>query len=177
MILSVSNISKTYDKKEVLRDVSFHIEEHEKCAVTGINGAGKSTLLKIIAGVEEPDSGTVSISRDKKLSYLEQNPSENSEKTIYEEVLSTKSELINKEKRLRELEERIAELSASDRDEDLSPVLSEYERLSFEFKEEGGYAIESNITGVLKGLGFDESDFSKQPENNACPFKTPFVKA
>lgn len=162
MILSVSNISKTYDKKEVLRDVSFHIEEHEKCAVTGINGAGKSTLLKIIAGAEDPDSGTVSISRDKKLSYLEQNPSENSEKTIYEEVLSTKSELINKEKRLRELEERIAELSASDRDEDLSPVLSEYERLSFEFKEEGGYAIESNITGVLKGLGFDESDFSKQ---------------
>ena len=164
MILQVSNVSKTYDKNEVLKNVSFHIEEHEKCAITGINGAGKSTLLKIIAGEEEPDTGSVSISRNIKLSYLEQNPSENSEKTIYDEVLDTKSELLKKEEELRRLEESIAARSAgnNERDEELDSLLESYERLSYEFREEGGYAVSSNITGVLKGLGFSEEDFGRR---------------
>ena len=160
MILQVSNVSKTYDKQEVLKDISFHIEEHEKCAITGINGAGKSTLLKIIAGVEEPDSGIVTLSRDKSLAYLEQNPSENSEKTIYEEVLEVKADLVKKEAELRRLENEISELSGDE--EKLAAVLDRYEKLSFEFRQADGYALSSNITGVLKGLGFDEKDFDKK---------------
>ena len=160
MILQVSNISKTYDKQEVLKDISFHIEEHEKCAITGINGAGKSTLLKIIAGVEEPDSGIVTLSKDKSQAYLEQNPSENSEKTIYEEVLEVKADLVKKEAELRRLENEISELSGDE--EKLAAVLDRYEKLSFEFREADGYALSSNITGVLKGLGFDEKDFDKK---------------
>ena len=95
MILAVNNLSKTYDGKDILKGISFHIEAHDKLAVTGINGAGKSTLLKQIIGEESPDSGSITIPKDARIGYLSQNMDADSEKSIYDEVISIKHGFID----------------------------------------------------------------------------------
>jgi ATP-binding cassette subfamily F protein 3 len=83
MILSCQNITKSYVGKDILKSVNFHLEKNDKCAIVGINGAGKTTLLKIILGIEEPDSGVVSIARDIRIGYLSQNQDTELDNTIY----------------------------------------------------------------------------------------------
>ena len=104
MILSCSNISKSFGSDTILENVSFHIEEHEKAAVVGINGAGKSTLLKIIIGELPADSGEVVVSKGKTIGYLAQHQDLESSRTIYEEVLEIKRPIIQMEERIRQLE-------------------------------------------------------------------------
>lgn len=157
MILSCSNIAKTFGGNGVLENVSFHIEEHEKAAIVGINGAGKSTLLKIIVGQLAPDEGEVVIAKGKTLGYLAQHQELESSRTIYQEVLEIKRPIIQMEERIRELELLMKSASG----QSLETLLSEYSRLNHQFELENGYAYQSEITGVLKGLGFTEEEFSK----------------
>lgn len=157
MILSCSNIAKTFGGNAVLESVSFHIEEHEKAAIVGINGAGKSTLLKIIIGQLSPDEGEVVIAKGKTLGYLAQHQELESFRTIYQEVLEIKRPIILMEERIRELERLMKSASG----QSLETLLSEYSRLNHQFELENGYAYQSEITGVLKGLGFTEEEFSK----------------
>ncbi len=155
MILSVSHLNKSYDGKDILRDVSFHIESHDKLAITGINGAGKTTLLRQIIGEEHPDAGQVTIPRDIRLGYLSQIPDIESDRSIFEEVLSVKADLIRAEAELRSLEQKMHT--------DTDPGIYErYTLLSQQFESEGGYAIRSNVVGILKGLGFREEEFDKK---------------
>lgn len=158
MILSCSHISKAFLGKPVLIDGSFHIEEREKAAIVGINGAGKSTLLKIITGNLKQDEGEVTVSRDKRIGYLAQHQNLGSDRTIYEELLETKKELMELEQQIRDLETRMQHLSGSK----LEEALARYDRMNHQFERENGYALQSEIIGVLKGLGFEEDDFSKQ---------------
>lgn len=137
---------------------SFHIEEHEKVAVVGINGAGKTTLLRMIIGEFEPDSGTVALSRGKTIGYLAQHQDVNSTATIYEELLSVKQDVLRMEQRLRAMEQEMKHLSGTE----LEALMEQYNRISMEFEHQNGYALQSEVTGVLKGLGFLEEDFSKQ---------------
>ena len=109
MILSCSSICKSFGSDDILKNASFHIEEHEKAAIVGINGAGKSTLLKIITGELPADSGEVVISKGKTLGYLAQNQDLLSHRTIYDEMLEVKRPVIEMEERLRELLERVLE--------------------------------------------------------------------
>ena len=104
MILSCNNINQTFDGKTVLSGCSFHIEDHEKAAVIGINGAGKSTLFKIITGELTPDSGDVIVSKGKTLAYLSQHPDISGSRTIYDEMLEVKKDIIQTEQNLRKLE-------------------------------------------------------------------------
>lgn len=157
MILSCSNICKAFGSETILDHVSFHIEEHEKAAIVGINGAGKSTLLKIIVGELEADSGVVALSRGKTLGYLAQHQDLDSSRTIYDEVLEVKRPIIQMEERLRQLEVEMKGKSG----EELDTMFKEYNRLSHEFDLANGYAYQSEVTGVLKGLGFSEKDFAK----------------
>ncbi|MDO4438282.1 MAG: ABC-F family ATP-binding cassette domain-containing protein [Eubacteriales bacterium] len=159
MILSVSGLTKSYDGKDILKDISFHIEENDKCAITGINGAGKSTLLKQIIGVESPDSGYITIPKDTRMAYLSQNPDIVSGRTIYDEILSVKKDIIDMEEKLRQLEQDMQQFA--DCKEKLDEIYKSYSELSHRFEEENGYAIKSNVVGILKGLGFTENDFSK----------------
>ena len=99
MILSCNNISKSFDGKNILDECSFHIEDHEKAAIVGINGAGKSTFFKIITGELPSDSGNVTISKDKSLAYLSQHPDVTMHNTIYEEMLTVKTDIIEEEKK------------------------------------------------------------------------------
>lgn len=158
MVLSCNHISKSFVTGDVLTDCSFHIEDHEKAAIVGLNGAGKSTLLKIITGEMSPDSGDVTISKDKNIGYLAQNQDISADSTIMDEMLKTKEYLINMEERIRSLEIEMKSKTG----EELEALMDTYSKLNHTFELENGYAYKSEITGVLKGLGFTEDDFDKK---------------
>lgn len=157
MILSCSNISKAFGSNEVIKHASFHIEEHEKAAIVGINGAGKSTLLKIIIGEMPSDEGEVVISKGKTMGYLSQHQDLSGERTVFEEVLEIKRPIIEMEAKIRQMELDMKHLTG----DELNDMLSSYSRLNHEFEQQNGYAYQSEVTGVLKGLGFIEEDFKK----------------
>ena len=168
MILACQNINKSFGEKVILKDVSFHIEEKEKAAIVGINGAGKSTLLKIIMKELSSDSGEVILARDKTIGYLAQHEAVSSGNTIYEELLEVKKDIFELEHRIRSLEHRMKSLNETE----LSQILELYNRLNTEFEQKNGYACRSEITGVLKGLGFEESEFNKQVDTLSGGQKT-----
>ena len=157
MILACHGISKAFEEKIIVDNGSFHIEDHEKAALVGPNGAGKSTILKMIVGELPTDSGNVILTRGKTLGYLAQHQNMDSSNSIYDEVKSAKAHLIAMEEQLRSIELEMKDLSGSE----LNSRMETYHRLTAAFDRENGYAYESEITGVLKGLGFQEEDFSR----------------
>jgi ATP-binding cassette subfamily F protein 3 len=157
MLLACQNISKAYGDKQVLSDVTFHIEEKEKLAVVGINGSGKTTLLRIIMGEESADSGQIVVSRDRTIGYLSQHQDISFDNTIYNEMLQTKKEIIEMETEIRRLEQEMKHKAG----EELEAIMETYNRLSSAYDRENGYAYESEITGVLKGLGFEKADYDR----------------
>ena len=157
MILSCSHIDKAFGTDTILSGVSFHIEDQEKAAVVGINGAGKSTLLKIIVGELAADSGEAVLAKGKTIGYLAQHQDLDSSRTIYEELEEVKRPVIEMEEQLRALERDMQRAAG----EKLEEMLSAYSRLSHAFELENGYAVKSELTGVLKGLGFSEEEFTK----------------
>lgn len=158
MILSCQNISKSFVEHKVLENISFQIEDYEKAAIVGINGAGKTTLLRIVVGQMQPDTGTVTLSRDKTLGYLAQNDAVDTSNTIYEELLSVKQDLIDLEHRIRECEVIMQTKEGAE----LELLMKQYANLTHAFEIGDGYAYKSEITGVLKGLGFTEAEFEKK---------------
>ena len=157
MILSCQNVSKEFVENKVLQNVSFHIEDYEKAAIVGINGAGKTTLLRIIVGEYAPDEGLVTLSKGKTLGYLAQNHAVNTENTIYEELLSVKKHLLLLEEEMRQCEKDMKGLSG----DALDALMKRYADLTHAYEMGGGYSCQSEIIGVLKGLGFTEEEFSK----------------
>ncbi|MCR5526357.1 MAG: ABC-F family ATP-binding cassette domain-containing protein [Lachnospiraceae bacterium] len=158
MILQVYNIEKIFVGKTILNGCSFHIEENEKCALVGMNGAGKSTMLKIITGELAPDDGEVTFAQGSTFGYLAQQEAVRSDNTIYDEVLSVKQELLNEETEMRSLEEEMKHLEG----DELQAKMNRYSALTHDFELNNGYAIQSEVTGILKGLGFSEDEFSKR---------------
>lgn len=157
MILSCQNISKAFVENQVLKNVSFHIEDHEKAAIVGINGAGKTTLLRIIVGEMTPDDGQVVLAKDKTLGYLAQNSTVDTSHTIYEELLSVKADLLRLEEKIRECENNMKHADG----DALEYLMKQYTSLTHAFETGGGYLYRSELVGVLKGLGFTEDEFSK----------------
>ena len=157
MILSCQNISKAFVENQVLKNVSFHIEDHEKAAIVGINGAGKTTLLRIIVGEMTPDDGQVVLAKDKTLGYLAQNSTVDTSHTIYEELLSVKADLLRLEEKIRECENNMKHADG----DALEDLMKQYTSLTHAFETGGGYLYRSELVGVLKGLDFTEDEFSK----------------
>lgn len=158
MILSCQNITKSFGTDVIVSQASFHIEDHEKAAIVGINGAGKTTLLRMIVGELEPDAGVVALAKGKTFGYLEQHQDVHSEQTIYEELLSVKEEVLRMERRMREIELEMKHCSG----DALQSLMEQYNRISTEYEQQNGYALQSELTGVLKGLGFTEEEFGKR---------------
>lgn len=158
MILACQNIEKSFDGVTILQDASFHIEEREKAALVGINGAGKSTLFRIIVGELTPDNGQVILAKGKTLGYLAQHQEMENQLTIYDCLLQVKQHILDMEIRMREMEAEMKHTTG----EALTKLMDSYSRLTHEFEMENGYAYKSELTGVLKGLGFQEEDFQKQ---------------
>ena len=151
MILACQKIEKAFGGKSVLNNVNFLINEGEKAAVIGINGAGKTTLFKIITGEYEADHGEVIFQKGSTYGYLSQVIDVSSHRSIYEEMLDAKKDIIEMEKKIRQLEKDISTLSG----EALERAMESYSRLTDRFEKANGYAWKSEITGVLKGIGFD----------------------
>ncbi|MBQ4187977.1 MAG: ABC-F family ATP-binding cassette domain-containing protein, partial [Firmicutes bacterium] len=165
MILSVSGIQKSYLPQEVLKDVSFHLEEKEKMALIGINGAGKTTLFRIILGKEDPDEGQVYLRKDAQIGYLPQVAEYESSNRIEEELLLVFKPLMEMEAKLRTMEEEMQHNA----DEAL---LDRYSELTHRFEQLDGYAYRSRVRGVLNGLGFSENEYTLPIESLSGGQKT-----
>ena len=168
MILACQNICKAFGDNEVLKNASFHIEEREKAAIVGINGAGKSTLLKIIIGEMSADDGQTVINKGASIGYLAQHQEMQSGNTIFDELLTVKQDVLDLEARIRSMELSMKQVQGAE----LQELMDQYARLSHEFEQKNGYAWKSEITGVLKGLGFTEEDFSKHVDTLSGGQKT-----
>ncbi len=156
-LLSVSGLTKEFGDNVIFSDVSFQLNSHDKLGILGSNGAGKSTLLKTILGELKADGGDISFASDIKIGYLAQYQDTSVSGTIKDIVLSARSDLICMEEKLREMEEKMSELSGSE----LSRLMDSYHQLSSEFDKKGGLYFRSEAAGVLKGLGFSDADLDK----------------
>lgn len=157
MILSVSNIHKSFNEVPVLKNVSFHIEDHEKAAIVGINGAGKTTLLRIIMGELPADEGLVTFAKDKTVGCLSQHEAVSGDNTIYQELLSVKQDILDMEQQMHTIELQMKTASG----DALSKLMDNYASLTHAYETGGGYVYKSELVGVLKGLGFAEEEFDK----------------
>ena len=158
MILSVHNICKSFDGKDILKNASFHIENNEKAAIVGINGAGKTTLLKIIIGELSSDDGEVTFSKGTTWGYLAQHQNVDTNNTIYEELMEIKKDVIELEASIRSAEDEMKHLEG----DELTKLMDRYTLMNEQFQRMSGYAWKSEVTGVAKGLGFTEDEFDKK---------------
>ena len=158
MVLSCNNISKEFVTDPVLKDVSFHINDNEKAAIVGINGAGKSTLLKIIINEMSADSGDVFLAKGAAIGYLAQHQNIDTEMTIFDVMLEVKKDILELSDKMRDLEAKMKQAEGAA----LDAIYEDYSRVTHEFELKNGYAYKSEITGILKGLGFDEEDFNRK---------------
>ena len=168
MILACHNLKKAFGERVIVREGSFHIEEREKAALVGSNGAGKSTILKMIMNEEPSDGGEIILAKGKTIGYLAQHQNMLPDGTIYDELRSAKADIFEMEQKIRSIELELKSLSG----DELENRLDTYNRLQSEFEARNGYACESEITGVLKGLGFSEDEFSKKTDTLSGGQKT-----
>ena len=157
MILACRQLHKAYGIDVILEKITFHIEEREKAAIVGVNGAVKTTLFKVLTGEISADGGEFYLKKDASLGYLAQNIQIESDRTIYEEMLSVFEKIIQTEANLRELENEMGGLSG----QALSDKMEEYAALQHYFEQNDGYSYQSRLKGVLKGLGFADNDFNR----------------
>lgn len=158
MVLSCQNICKTFVEKPILHNISFHLNEADRLAIIGYNGAGKSTLLKIIIGELSADEGSISTKKDTSIGYLSQHQDHSFQHTIFDELLSVKKEIIELDQKMRTYELEMPHLTGAD----LERKMEQYTNVTHQFEQMNGFAYKSEITGILKGLGFQEEDFQKQ---------------
>ena len=159
MILSCHDLSKSFHEEILFSHCSFHIEDNEKAAIVGINGCGKTTLIRMILGLEKADEGTITFAKDKTIGYLAQNQDDMEQtNTIYDELLTTKAHIIKMEQDLRFLENKLHTVTD---ESELKSIMENYENLSHIFQLENGYAYQSEITGVLNGLGFTKEEYNQ----------------
>ena len=161
IILSCKDICKSYGIRDILKNITFSINEGDKVGNIGANGEGKSTLFKIITKELSQDSGEVFIDKNKTLGYLSQNLALNSEKNIYEEALSVFDELLNIESKLSSLEIKMSEPYDEKKASYHEKLIKDYTTLQDLYSHKGGYVYKGEISRVLKGLGFTENDFYK----------------
>ena len=153
IILQANKIERSFAGEVLFDNINLQVDERDRIALVGKNGAGKSTLLKILVGEEEPTSGEINKKKDISLSYLAQDSRFESENTIYDEMLHVFDDLRRKEKQLRQMELEMGEKSG----DDLNKLMSDYDRLSENFRQAGGFTYEADIRAILNGFKFDES--------------------
>ena len=153
IILQANKIERSFAGDVLFENINLQVDERDRIALVGKNGAGKSTLLKILVGEEEPTSGEINKKKDISLSYLAQDSRFESENTIYDEMLHVFDDLRSTEKQLRQMELEMGEKTGAD----LDKLMSDYDRLSEEFRQAGGFTFEADIRAILNGFKFDES--------------------
>lgn len=161
IVLQVNQITKSFNGEDILTNVKLEVQDRDRVALVGRNGAGKSTLLKIIAGEMSYDSGEIIMPKNIRLGYLEQHAGLESKLTIWDEMKTIFSHLINSEKELRSLESQMADPSVYEDTEAYARVAATYDELQLAFNEAGGYRFESDIRSILHGMQFFPEDYEK----------------
>ncbi|MEK3996730.1 ABC-F family ATP-binding cassette domain-containing protein [Psychrobacillus sp. FSL K6-2365] len=161
IVLQVNQITKSFNGEDILTNVKLEVQDRDRVALVGRNGAGKSTLLKIIAGEMSYDSGEIIMPKNIRLGYLEQHAGLESKLTIWEEMKTIFSHLINSEKELRSLESQMADPTIYEDTEAYARVAATYDELQLAFNEAGGYRFESDIRSILHGMQFFPDDYDK----------------
>lgn len=157
MLLNVSHIYKSFGEDKVITDATFTVDEGSKVAIVGNNGTGKSTLLKIIIGELPADEGEVTLKKDATFGYLAQYQEDHYGSNILNTVLSAREDLLDMEKRLSEMEDKMSQIDSSE----MSSFMDSYHKLQHQFDLQGGYTFRSEAIGILKGLGFEGDDLYK----------------
>jgi ATP-binding cassette subfamily F protein 3 len=160
ILLQAARVSKSFGARQVLGDVNFTVQDRERAGIVGLNGSGKSTLLKILAGRLEPDTGEVIRARDLRMSYLAQDGGLESSQSIWQEMIAVFAPLLELEKQLREMENKMSDPALANDGNAYGQFLQTYENLSSVFKNRGGFEYEAGIRSVLRGLKFAEADFN-----------------
>lgn len=161
IVLSCNDVSKAYVVENIIENISFTVDDNEKVGLIGLNGAGKTTLFNILTERLEPDQGSIFRAKGKKLGYLKQNTNIESEKSIMNEMLTIYDNVIKMEEELHELSHKISSFTENDDPGILEKLMNTYASLSEKFEDEDGYSFKSHIKGVLRGLGFSDSEFDK----------------
>ncbi|MFW6269886.1 MAG: ribosomal protection-like ABC-F family protein [Bacillota bacterium] len=163
-LLNIDNIKKSYGINKVLTDFSMYINQGERVALIGTNGSGKTTVFKIIAGMEEYDTGNVTMKNDIKIGYLSQEPELNPDNTLNQELKKVFQDVIDLEKKLNKLENKIsiAGENKEKKDSNLDPLLNKYSELRTKFENKGGYEYKSRIRQVAVGLGFSHEELENE---------------
>ena len=159
IILSCKNVCKSYGIDEILKDITFNINEGDKVGLIGANGAGKSTLFKILTGELQQDSGEVYIDKNKTVGYLSQHLSLDSNNSLYEEALTVFQPLIDLENKIKNLEQKLAEPYDASKEDYHNKIIKDYTLACDLFEKRGGYTYKGEVHRVLTGLGFTEEDF------------------
>ncbi len=157
MLFACSHIKKEFNDEALFSDVTFHINENECVALVGSNGAGKTTLLRIIMGELDADAGEITLSKDTTAGYLPQQQGYHSEKSIYEELLEVKADIIELDKNIRDMEQTMQHATG----DELDTMLERYHRMQTEFEARDGYACKSQVMGIINGLGFGDHDINQ----------------
>ncbi|MFA7572735.1 MAG: ABC-F family ATP-binding cassette domain-containing protein [Lutispora sp.] len=162
IILSTKEVQKSYGMDLIIKDASFTLQENDKVGVIGVNGAGKSTLFKIIAGVEDRDSGEVYFGKNTSIGYMSQFLDFEWDTTLWEEMLKVFSNIRSMESKMKKLEQEISKIKPGTDETKMESLMKTYSSLQQEFENNEGFAYESKIRGVLKGLGFSTQDYFKR---------------
>jgi ATP-binding cassette subfamily F protein 3 len=161
IILSGKDIKKSYGIDMILENITFTVQENDKVGIIGVNGAGKSTLFKIITGDLEKDGGDIFVGKNISIGYMSQDFNLESDNSIWNEMLTVFTRLIDMEKTIQNLELEISHMGNSADKETVEPLLKTYANLQEEYKNSNGFGYKSQIKGVLKGLGFSADDYDK----------------
>lgn len=158
MIVNVSNISKSFGEKQIIKPSSFTLDDKEKIGIVGVNGSGKTTLLKMLVGELSSDSGEINIAKNTRIGYVSQLHIEDENESIYQEMLKARVDILELEEKMDSLHTAMDKLIGSELDD----AIEEYEKTHNEYDFIGGFGYSSRAKGILKGLGFSEEDFQKQ---------------
>ena len=170
IVLSAQNIAKSFGVNAVLKDVSFTIQQGDRIGLVGVNGCGKSTLMRIIAGLDSPDGGEISIVRGTRIGYLAQQDMVTSGSSVWDELESVYEPVFEMEKRLRQLESEMAQAHTDSAQ--FNRLSADYDKLTRRFEDADGYAWKSMVTGVLNGLGFKPSQYEQSVDSLSGGEKT-----
>lgn len=157
LLLQTNDVMRRFGADVLFHNMNMQIQEHGRTALVGRNGAGKTTLLKMIAGITEPDEGTITKVKDLTIGYLAQDQGLDSQNSIWTELDTVFAPLHKMEKQIHDLEQQLADLDNSD--SQYQQVLSRYDNLQTTFKKQGGFEYASRMRGILHGFGFGEDSY------------------
>jgi ATP-binding cassette, subfamily F, member 3 len=161
-MIQISSLTKSFGDRVLFDSVTWQISDGERVGLSGVNGSGKTTLLKILAGLDEPDSGNVVKPAGMTVGYLPQDGLVHAGRTLYEESMLAFEPLLAVKAEMHDLEDRLGHPDIPDAEHEA--MLARYSDLQDHFRVHDGYSMDLKLATVLNGLGFEQADFERPTE-------------